>query len=291
MGTAVLQHQARSHGIRILILKGRALSRQGLRAPRTSSDVDVLVEPRRFVEFLELIKADGWSEFVDTFASVTFTTHSRTLRRDGWPNSIDVHSFWPGFLRPAHDVFELLWARRESMSFAHQACDVPDRTANLLMLALHSLRGSTTQTRHQLELDGILHLRLTDDERADAAALAAATGSAAPLRHVLPRIGVDVAIDPSVLTTPEYREWNRKVIQAQTRGRAVSWLLELRRVPWTHKHVVLRHGLWPTDQDLLAEKPEVPDCASAKFEARIVRLGRGLAQLPRVIPALRRRRP
>jgi hypothetical protein len=285
--TAWLQEQARANGIRLLILKGATLSHHGLREPRSSSDVDVLIEPPRFEDFTTLIARSGWQEFADTFASDRFVLHSRTFRRDGWPNAIDIHSSWPGFLRPTDAVFELLWQRRESLPFAHRPCDVPDRTAGLVMLALHSLRGSASQQRHERELTDLLAVELTDEERADVASFARATGSDAPLRAVLAQLGVSVDVADDDLQTSDYREWHRKVAHAQ--GRTASWLIELRRAPWQRKPLILRHGVWPTDRDLLAEHPEVPDRFTAKVWARIVRLIRGLGQLPRVIPALRRR--
>ncbi len=285
--TAWLQDEARGRGIRLLILKGETLSHHGLRAPRSSSDVDVLIEPGRFNEFTTRIAHAGWEEFADTFASDRFVLHSRTFRREGWPNAIDIHREWPGFLRPTDDVFEMLWKRREVLTFAHRPCDVPDRLSSLLMLALHSLRGTAAQDRHVRELKGLLQLKLTDEERADVAFLARETGCDAPLRSVLQQIGVTVEVEDADLHTAEYAEWRRKVAHAQ--GRTASWLIELRRVPWSQKSAILRHGIWPTDRDLLAEHPEVPDRPAAKVWARVVRLGRGIGQLTRVVPALRRK--
>jgi hypothetical protein len=287
--TAWMVQQARARGIRLLVLKGRALSNQGLREPHESSDVDVLIEPGRFDDFVQTMKDAEWGEFVDSFASAIFTTHSITLNREGWPNSIDVHREWPGMFRPADEVFELLWSRRDSLRFAHRAVDVPDRTSNLLINALHSLRGTSAQSRHQRELDGLLRLELTGHEKADTAAPAAATGATAALRDVLPRLGIDVVVDPADLQTPEYRLWQRKIVQARTRGRAAIWLLELRRVPWGEKATILRHGVWPTDRDLLTEHPEVADRLGAKAWARVARLVRGVGQLPRLIPSPSRR--
>jgi hypothetical protein len=287
--TAWLQSEARVRNTRVLILKGDALNRQGLRPPRVSSDVDLLVEPARFDDFVGALESNGWRQFDGTFASEQFTSHSRALRREGWPNSIDVHSSWPGFLEPAVDVFETLWARRVSMNFAHQLCNAPDRIANVLMLALHSLRGSTAQVRHLTELEGVLQLELTPEELSDLADLAIRTGCVGPLRAVLPELGVRLNVSRDELRGTAYLDWHRKIVQTHTQGRTASWLIELRRLPWRRKPLILRHGFWPTDRDLLAEHPEVPDRFAAKVWARIMRLIRGLGQLPRVIPALRRR--
>lgn len=52
----------RAHGIRLLVVKGDALARMGLREPRVSADVDVLVEPDRFDELCAALEGAGWSE-------------------------------------------------------------------------------------------------------------------------------------------------------------------------------------------------------------------------------------
>jgi hypothetical protein len=285
--TAWSQQAARARSIRLLVLKGSALTRQGLREPHSSSDVDLLIEPACVLDFIDCLLAAGWTEFPDTFASKKFVLHSRTFRREGWPNSIDVHAFWPGFLSPAGDVFETLWARRVSVEFGHLECDVPDRLANLLMLALHSMRGTAREARHARELQGVLEMTLTPEERTQTALLAVETGCRVPLREVLPRMGVPVEVTHEELRSVQYLEWHRKVAHAQ--GRTASWLLELRHAAWRRKPLILRHGVWPTDRDLLAEHAEVSDRFTAKVWARIMRLIRGLGQLPRVIPALRRR--
>jgi hypothetical protein len=287
--TAWLAYFARANGIRVLVLKGAALTRQGLRDTHPSSDVDILVDPPRFNEFLALIEAAGWGRFEETFATEQFTSHSLTLRRDGWPNSIDVHSSWPGFLRAADETFAVLWHRRVQLEYGGVRCDVPDRQSNFLMLALHSLRGNTHQVRHQRELEHLLRIDLDDGERAEIERLARLTGSVAPLRHVLSAVGIGVSTSTDELRGAPYLEWHRKLVQTRTRGRAASWIIELRRVDWRRKPVILRHAVWPTDHDLLAEHPTVPDRALARTWARIARLGRGMRQLPRVIPALRRR--
>lgn len=287
--TAWLQREARIRDIRVIVLKGDVLTRQGLRLPHASADVDLLVEPGRIDDFVSGLESNGWREFDGTFASEQFTSHSTTLRREGWPNSIDVHSSWPGFLESPADVFETLWTRRVPMEFAHRACDAPDRMANVLMLALHSLRGTTAQRRHQTELEGILQLELTAEEISDLGDLAVKTGCTAPLRAVLPQLGVHLDVSRANLRGAAYLEWHRKIVQTHTDGRTASWLIELGRAPWRRKPLILRHGIWPTDRDLLAEHPEVRDRPAPKVWARVVRLARGVKQLPRVVPALRRR--
>ena len=214
--TAWLQDGADARGIRLLVLKGDASSRQGLREPHASSDVDVLIEPDRFADAMRLLAEAGWSEFTDSFAAERLGLHSRTVRRVGWPNSIDVHSYWPGFLMPADEAFDVVWERRELLDFGHRACAVPDRATNVLMLALHSLRGSAEEDRHQRELEGLLRLQLTEDDRTAVASAARATKSAAPLRDVLSQLRLYRKSVRRRLRSPEYREWHRKMLEGNT---------------------------------------------------------------------------
>ena len=74
--TAWAQRLAEARGIRLLAIKGRVLGDDGLRPPRTSADVDILLDPARFDDFCDAAVAAGWEEFPSTFASTHFTLHS-----------------------------------------------------------------------------------------------------------------------------------------------------------------------------------------------------------------------
>ena len=193
--------RADSHGIRVLVIKGRPLADDGLRAPRVSSDVDLLVEPARFDEYCALLVDAGWEEFPSTYAAAHFTLHSLTYRKSGWPNSLDVHSDFPGFLHEPDVAFEALWATRRTTPFAHRRCPVPSRAGNALILGLHSLRGTHRQPRHADELAQLERATFTPAERRELASLAAATGAAEPLRGLLTTWGVAVAPAPEASAT------------------------------------------------------------------------------------------
>ncbi|WP_314505814.1 nucleotidyltransferase family protein [uncultured Microbacterium sp.] len=278
--TAWLHSIAAKHEIRLLVLKGDALARQSLRATRTSSDVDVLIEPHRFDDFTQILTAAGWREYELSFAAEQFTFHSRTFHRRGWPNSVDVHAYWPGFLAPAADAFEALWVRRASLEFAHHPCDVPDRIAHALILALHSLRSSQAQLRHKTELASVLDLELDDREKLDAAAFIRATQSAAPLSDVIRHLGIDVEISAAEWRSAEAMQWRRKV--RETEGRARFWIEGLRRAAWLDKPGMLRKAIWPTRRDMLLEHPDVMDRVGPMLSARARRLGRGIRQIVRL---------
>lgn len=280
--------QADAVGIRILLLKGRALSDDGLRPARTSADVDVLVDPRAFDAYCDAIVAAAWEEFPSTFASAHFTLHSRSFRRDGWPNSFDVHSEYPGFLRAPAVVFDALWATRRETAFAHRTCPVPSRAANAMVLALHSLRGTHKQERHRDELASVTAASFTAAERAELAALATATGAAYPLRDVLAAWGVAVPAETDLIHSEAGKEWRRKMAEAE--GAAASWLLLLWRVPWRDKPAVIGRAIWPSRTDLTLTDPDIPDRPWPLLRARAARWGRGLRRSPAALRALRRPR-
>ncbi|WP_243075649.1 nucleotidyltransferase family protein [Microbacterium sp. SS28] len=283
LGHAWLQSLADERGIRILFLKGPALHRHGLRAPRTSSDVDVLVEPARFADFCADVLAAGCTERDAILISELTTLHSRTFVRDGWPCDIDVHSFYPGFLADPAVAFGALWRRRVAMEFAHRACTVPDRVSGVLVLALHSLRGASIQERHGDELQQLVAIELTDQERSDVAALALATGSAATLETVLPRLGIEVAAPAGEESSDELRRWRERVA-AGSHG-AYFWISAFLTAPPAQRPRIALRALWPTRRDLLIARPDTVDSLSGRTRARLARMGRGIRWLPRALRA------
>ena len=61
LSTALAQHVAREHGIRMLVIKGPISAELGLRTRRYSTDVDIVVEPARTKDLIEALGAYGWT--------------------------------------------------------------------------------------------------------------------------------------------------------------------------------------------------------------------------------------
>ncbi|MDE0545359.1 nucleotidyltransferase family protein [Microbacterium sp. C7(2022)] len=284
LGHAWVQTIAEERGIRTLIIKGPALHRHGLRNKRYSGDIDVLVEPARFVEFCDAMRATGWRDRDTILISERTTLHSKNFLRDGWPCDLDVHSFFPGFLADPTTVFDALWERHVTMPFAHRDCAVPDRVSGVLILALHSLRGSVTQARHANELEQLVHVPLTAEEKSDAAALALATGSAATLETVLPRMGVEVQAPAAELESRELREWRERV--ASGSHGAYFWFVAFRRASWRDRPMIVWQAFWPSRHDLLIARPETVDTLRGRTRARVARWGRGIRSLPSALRAI-----
>jgi hypothetical protein len=279
--TAWVDGLAESSGVRALILKGDTLARQGLRAPRVSADVDVLVEPSHFDDYRAALVRAGWAERPLPFISTRVSPHSVTFVRSGWPCDIDVHRHFPGFLADAEAVFEQLWTRRASTPFAARMVEVPDRLSGILITALHALRDGPSSSRSVDDLAALREVELSAGDRESLASLANATGCDGSLEDFLVSLGVNVR--PA--STPALREWNAR-IASQTQG-AFPWMVLWRESSWRERPRVAWRALWPTDTDIVLAHPEVERRFRPLMIARFRRLVRGLFGLPQSVRAIR----
>lgn len=278
---AYVQCVVENAGARALLIKGPTLTHQGLRRARTSSDVDVLIEPREFEAVCTALLTFGWHERpVSLIAEVT-SVHSRTFLHDAWPCDIDVHRYFPGMLADPSEAFEALWAEKTQLTFASQRCDVPNRIGNVIILALHSLRGTERQGRHAEELDHLIRVPLTLIERNALSQLATATGSAATLIDVLPRLGVDVAVSTEDLKSAPARRWRERVSSGSFG--AYFWLAALREAQGVERARIAWRAVWPSNRDLLIERPETRDTPVGRVHARVRRWRRGARSIPRAL--------
>ncbi|QHC60068.1 nucleotidyltransferase family protein [Rathayibacter sp. VKM Ac-2760] len=148
--TAFVHRRAESAGLRALVLKGPIADADGLRPPRASGDVDVLVPPTELAALLALLAEDGWTARPWPDGPTLAEKHSRSYRHPDWPVDIDVHWRWPGFLVPPAEAFESLWARRRTVEIAGRPVAAIGVVDMALVLALHSLRDAwqITDPRH-----------------------------------------------------------------------------------------------------------------------------------------------
>lgn len=284
LGNALVSSMASSIDVRVLLIKGAALQDYGLRAPHQSTDIDALVDPIGFDRFCQALVANGWQIRPRTFIHAHYAPHSETFQHPLWPCDIDVHRYFPGFLAPAETAFDELWGRRQPRAFAHTVCSVPDRDSSLLILALHSLRSTKDDPRHQAELDGLYApAGLDSTSRADLLDLARRTGCVQTLSSVLGKIGIDTSGEPPAPDSDALRRWEIRV-RAGGRG-AHFWLLALADAPPRARLRLLWRAFWPTREDLEISRPWLPDSFGARFRARLMRLTWGLSTLPPAIAA------
>ena len=283
LATAWVARLGETAGIRLLIVKGAALARMGLRQPRVSADVDVLVDPSRFDDYCALLTSAGWAERELPFISTQVSAHSLTYVSDGWPCDIDIHSYFPGFLTDYRTVFNALWSRSQRLSFAHREVDVPDRLSSILVAALHSLRDGAVSPRSASDLRELAAIPLSESERIELAHLAVDTHCDGSLEGFLGELGVDVSPTPSTALS----EWRSRV-EAASRG-AYPWLVLWRESRWRDRPSIAARAIWPTNTDIVLAHPRVPRRFWPLLAARVSRWGRGIRGLPLSIRALRNR--
>lgn len=283
---AMAQRLASDAGIRVLFIKGPTLAFHELRSTWASSDVDLLVEPAKFNEFCELLATIDWHERPGIEALTVL--HSKTFIKRTWPCDLDPHIMFPGFLADPSDVFDALWDRRDEMTFAHQTCDIVDKLGSVLIVALHALRGSSRQTRHERELATVKSLEMSADEKTALGELARSTGSTATAAEVLTSLGVDAPPTSDELSSEAYREWQRRATTA-THG-AYPWLVAFAHGTGREKATILWHAFWPPEAELRRARPDTRPGAFGAVTGRIARWGRGIASLPGGVRMLHKQR-
>lgn len=236
---------AAANGIRVLSIKGAVLAQQGLRSRRRPSDVDVLVDPALFEELVAILRSTGWRDRDGKVLvplpreGTVLAPHARTLEHPRWPCQLDLHRYYPGFLRPAQDVFDRLWEQRHTAQLAHADCDVPSPTDHWLLAALHVLRSGDDPQLRELETTAadVLHGR----ER-DLLIRAEELGAVGPLREPLTRLlGTSPVVPESDVEL--LAEWTRRIHDP---GNLPDAFLEQFRVAGgaTRIRLVLRQA-WP----------------------------------------------
>jgi len=227
---ALVQHVARTAGVRVLFVKGLTVEAQGLRPPRVSSDVDVLVDPGQVDQIIEILGGHGWTARPDSSAPRFFSLHSQSLHHPDWSCDIDVHGSYPGFFADAEDVFDILWQRRRQMLVAGHHIDVPTPAASACILAAHAMRNAT-DARSTEELSYLTHAVLSGPSRPDVFEIAELAGrlrASETLRPWLAGLGIDAGIDD--LTAAERWAWNLRLVSGGTTS--YHWWIRWHTARW-----------------------------------------------------------
>lgn len=276
------------HGIRLLTIKGRPLADQGLRNVRGSSDADVLVDPVDFDRLWALLQTAGWFDrdkavLVDLPPrGSVLAPHARTLEHPLWPCHLDLHRYYPGFLRPPTEVFEVLWAARTTTTMAHRECAVPRPTDHWLIAALHAERSHDPAQLEDLEGRARARLKEDFDDLGERARLTGATGPLnSPLERLLGR--------QQTLSAPE-REltdlWRRRLSSERTLPEAL--VEQFRTAGWRGRVRLALRQLVPSTRFAQAFHGAGTDPRSlAGFYAR--RFANAPRQAARVLAAALRR--
>lgn len=234
-------HLARTHGIRLLSIKGPVADHYRLRPPRSAADADVWVEPARFEDFARVLEAEGWHTRVARGAPTVLQPHSRTYIHDEWGCDIDLHHAFPGFFAPADQVFELLWSGRYQLHVGNFTVMTPSWAGAAMIAALRGLRN-LRDPRHLREYELIVEaLQSEGRERREAFYELARFGESTwALRGLLESTGLGSA---DYLGNREQRDaWEAR----RTYGHLgiVVWWKYVMALPWHRRPVGLAKAIW-----------------------------------------------
>lgn len=197
-------------GIRALAIKGPAFVEIGVRQPRRSNDVDLLVDPEHFGEAEQTLRSADWEPWLKGVISDMETIHSLTFAHPSWPCTLDLHHHFPGILRNSEDAFEVLWADRVRLSLAHQPVLTVSRSHALAIELLHALRGAEPGIRQPMvnAFVNAMPRPLNDGEMAEFVDTIPRLGASRSLGPALEALGLSAtaegAEDPILQS-----QWNR----------------------------------------------------------------------------------
>jgi hypothetical protein len=271
LACALAAQVARSAGVRALVIKGPVAEELGLRPPRASADIDLLVDPAGFDDLIEALARASWHERIHLWLFDRLEEHSMTLINEQWPVDIDVHRYFPGFLRPAEEVFEELWRSRQVFTIANKPVDGTNAVAGAAVVGLHALRWMHND-RNVTELAYLAgYLRRHPDVANELTELAARTGSSDTLSPLFELAGL-TAIQGRPTPKAALTEWNRRTAHPSRTGEWFSYFQRLPKRAWPRE---LLQVLWPPRELYRQDHPDVADTRAALFTARVARLRNG----------------
>lgn len=264
---AVVQKLADDRSIDLLHLKGPAVL-PGLRAEgRQSSDVDVLVRPSHLERLVEALESIRFEQRTD-FSTGSVFAHAANWWHDDW-GWVDVHTHWPGVSVDAEAAFDVLARPGATRQIAHWDCPVPDRTAQRLILVLHSARsGGTT------DLDHSWH-DADEQEQAAVRALAAELGAEVALAAGIGELELHRGAPTYLLWRyfteggSRLDEWRARLAAAPTVRAKAELLTAAMRVNQDHLRMEL--GRPPTREDLRERQRLRVRKAVAELSSRVRR--------------------
>ena len=270
---ATVQRIAEQAQVSLLHLKGPAVM-PGLRPEgRQSSDVDVLVRPGHFERFEAALRYHGWTPSSHLETGSAFA-HAANWWHDDW-GYVDAHALWPGPTVSPEEVYAAFAEEGFDQPIAHYPCPVPGRTAQILVLLLHTARGTS-----DADLDLAWRAQSEEQQRA--------------VLDLAARLGAQVALSAALGGLEEHRgdssyelwrfyregggrldEWRARYRAASTPSARLRVLLSAVRVNRDHLRGELGHA--PTRADVRRAQ-----------RRRVARLGR---EATRAVTDHVRRRP
>lgn len=276
--------RASENDVRLLLIKGPTLASHGLRDPRESVDVDVLIAPDELTTFIRGLESSGWHPYALSPAPPVIPEHSVTLVHERWPLELDVHHRFPGFLAEPQRVFDEFWKRRQQFQQAHQLVAMPDLASSILVAALNYERDPVRCAGTLDSLRERSRKLLSQDQVNELADLARQTGCADTLHEFLdalgaPSVGVGEA-DPTALAAWHLYQTINTIAGSGGSVLGVAWFEEIRRSRWHRRPAILWRALMLTENDLRGRFPQAPEGRRGVWLARYWRLKRALSSVP-----------
>lgn len=270
---------AQRRGARTLAIKGSVLAEHGLRAPRVSADIDVLVHPDDVARFVEGMEAAGWRRAPESRIPRFLEHHSVNLLNDHWPMGIDAHVYFPGFLADRADVFEELWERRTTLPCAGRDVPCTDLGGSAAIAALHHLRAPALPANVTAFEALVERAEQVFDEqsRTELATLAERTGSVRTLQPFLDRIEVR-ATPQHPAEESGFGDWER----ATTTHAHLAWWPALRSRPLREWPGFVWHAVMLDDDELRAYHGDQTE-TTPLWRLRVRRWRRVVRRLPAVL--------
>lgn len=273
----MLDRLARDMGVRAFVIKGPILSKQGIRSPRWSSDVDFWVDPEKFSEFLERLDGLGWRRRPEALSWSLFVTHSVTLVNPNWPCDIDVHRTFPGMFSAPQEHFEKMW---NSCSRTEVAPNIwvwaPGRPHHVVVALLHALRSGRSVSAQREAEDIVERVGGWNASELEAVRSAAVDLHAdAPLLEALSVWGVPS--ERSVRSSHDELLWE---IRRRSERHTFNWMYAVFNARGWERIALLKRGLFPTAGDIEASYPEVVRSTGKRVYRRVERYFRAAVNLP-----------
>ena len=272
---ALVARVADSVGVRAFFIKGPASVLQGLREPKTSADVDVLVDPAGLEVVLQGLRERGWLQRPVDADTTTFPKHAVTLHHPEWPCCIDVHFRFPGMEADRAACFEAMWAHTGEFDLAGQTVRIPSPALAILILALHALRSPHLPACRQ-ELAHLAQLVRRQAQAPGILDIAAATGSLAAVRPFLQRL---LQNPQAVAWPPASTEWRNRLL---AREPGSARLLALVQAPWRDKPGLLWRAAFPQQQVFLSGNIYADMSVRGQLMQHRARWARFLRALPQI---------
>lgn len=256
LGTVHVQRLLEGAGVRSLVIKGPAFVELGVRRPRTSNDIDMLVHQDDRARATEALTDAGWSIISHWFPpALDDIIYSTTLRHPLFPVTLDLHHRFSGLLAGAA-AFDALWEKRTQVTLAQQLVTTVGREHALIIEALNATK--LLEEERRADTAARVVSAAEEFEASVVSAAAESVGARHTASPLITALGGDV---PAEEAPHGYREWTIRGGRNSSRDLVIDLL---RRAPghiprvvwqqltldpdiarfWAHTHGVTYRNRW-----------------------------------------------